>query len=271
MKLQNVKHTLVKSVIITAFFTVTIAANAYQQIRHSEYDTTLEYENARAENFLFQGNMPIGSTGWFEVIPLKRGCNRAKDWSLPVLYDLYVISLLNPEVPFEHENLERMQQSFIGGARADAYDITPQVEHAHRRDPTLHWYLAYLSPNIPIDDSLTNSTTWSELDTFFASVSSSQVSTNFTNQRVLGQLVNFDNTVTYVNSLLSTDTVVPKVVYVHSRWGKVRSAVLIAGYLMKYQSYTVEDAFNEAVPDTSKLDNPIEIKNYLYYYSKFLE
>lgn len=215
--------------------------------------------------------MPIDGHGWFDYDKLNEGIEKAYGQNIKSNYRLYLVSLLNPEVREEHKNLQRLHAIFGGDSSTSAYDISLQSQKNHQNNSRFYWYLAYLTPHFPLEPGVNNSTSWEELQRIYGATSSATLASKFSNQSLHGKLINFDATVTYINSLLTSPGLLQNVIYVHSRWGKVRCATVIAGYLMKYHGYTAQDAFDEAVENTVVVDNPVEIKVYLLHYQAFLD
>ncbi|MCH9613727.1 MAG: hypothetical protein SP1CHLAM54_07360 [Chlamydiia bacterium] len=195
--------------------------------------------------------------------------NRSTDWTMPKKFDPNFITLLDPGVLEGHNALEILYTFFTEIRDVDGFDIPLQTHTV--KNNVGSWYPARLHPHFDLAEPINRYTTWEEFDTIFAGISTASAHDLFVNQESYGQPVNFDTTVDFLHSRMSLNLSTKKAILVHSLWGKVRSSALIAGYLMKYKSKTIQEAYNMVIEDEEELDHPENLKAFLYFYRHFLD
>lgn len=234
------------------------------------YGVDYVLKDSTKNTYLFQSNIIWNSKREIDLKDIREGMDRATNRTLPSRCFFSIITLLDPGVDQEHDALEVCYRFFAKNDRSiDGFDVPLQEQFYLNKQG--YWYTARCHPHFELSTPTNRYTTWDEFNQIFENIPTSTGYELFTNQKSYGVFTDFDKVVDYLQEEMSTKRRYPTAVLVHSRFGKVRTAALIAAYLMKYKCQTIEKAYNMAVLDEDDLDNPHHLKIFLYYYRQFLD
>ena len=239
----------------------------------------IDYNNT-TKNVIFKGDIPRATDGSFDEKDLKNAMKAAFndyktshpdiDFNFPKKFGWIIISLLTPQKEQEMSFVPTLYDFFSD----DPQPTVPVQTEVSNSEGTWVWYpmRAFHVYSPPVDPN----STWPQLNTIFANLTRSDVTTVLVDQTYDGLQLNFVDIPELMDKYINTKEKYPCMIYVHSRHGVNRTGAAQSAYLMKYKSNDVETAYTTSVfveedGDKTPFFMNIDFITYLYYYNSYLE